>query len=50
VEQRGRADEIAAGLPGDAAVGLGVFELVDGGEMTVGQDRVGERPQMLGRR
>jgi hypothetical protein len=36
VEARGGADEIGAGSVGDAALGLGLFELVDGGEVTMG--------------
>ncbi|HEV8190845.1 MAG TPA: hypothetical protein VGP82_05090 [Ktedonobacterales bacterium] len=36
-------------MEGDAARGLGVFELIDGGEMAVGQGGIGQRPQMLSR-
>jgi len=36
VEERGGADEIAARLQGDAALGLGIFELVDGSEVAIG--------------
>jgi hypothetical protein len=47
VEQGGGADEIGACLQGDTALGLDVFEFVDAGEMSVGQHRVGQRPQVL---
>jgi hypothetical protein len=40
---------MAAGLQGHAARGLGVFEVLDGGEMAVGQGSIGQRPEMLGR-
>ena len=48
-EQGGRADEIGAGLQRDAALGLGVLQRLDGGEVPVDQHGVGERPQMFGR-
>jgi len=48
MEQGGGADEIRAGLQRQAAGGLGVLQLVDRGEMVIGERRVGERPQMLG--
>src|SRR5260221_502779 len=47
--QRGRPNEVGTRLEGDAARSLGVFELVDRSEMAVGQGRVGQRPQVLGR-
>ena len=49
VEPRGRPNEVGTRLEGDAARGLGVLELVDRSEMAVGQGRVGQRPQVLGR-
>ncbi len=48
VEQGGGADEVGPRLKGDAACGLGVLKVVDGGEMAVGERGVGERPEMLG--
>jgi len=48
MEQRGGADEVAARVEGDAARGLGIFELVDGGEVPIDQHGVRQRPQMLG--
>ena len=48
MEQRGGADEVAARVEGDAALGLGIFELVDGGEVPIDQHGVRQRPQMLG--
>src|SRR5260221_5935520 len=47
VEQGGGADEIAACLQGDTARGLDVFQLVDAGEVAIGQDGVGQRPQVV---
>jgi hypothetical protein len=49
VEPRRGANEIGSRLEGDAALGLGIFQLVDRGEMPVGQRCVGEWPEMLGR-
>jgi len=37
------ADEVGAGLQGDAARGLGIFEILDQGEVPVDQHRVGQR-------
>jgi len=48
MEQGGRADEIRASLQRQAAGGLSVLQVVDGGEVAIGEHRVGERPQMLG--
>ena len=48
MEQRGGADEVAARVEGDAARGLGIFELVDGSEVAIDQHGVRQRPQMLG--
>ena len=48
VEERGGADEITPGLERHTAGGLGVLEVLNGGEMAVDQDGVGEGPQMLG--
>ena len=36
-------------MQGDTALGLRVFEIVNAGEVAVGQHRVGQRSQMLGR-
>jgi hypothetical protein len=47
-EARGGADEIAALLQGDTASGLRVFQLVEVSEMAVDQDRIGQRPEVLG--
>lgn len=35
------------GLEVDTALGLGVLQVIDRGEMTIGERRVGQRPQML---
>src|SRR5271166_1549150 len=48
VEPRRPADEIGAGLQGDAALRLGVFQLLDASEVPVDQHAVGQRPQMFG--
>jgi len=48
-KQRGRADRIWPLLQGDTAGRLGVFQIVNVGEMAVDQRCVGEQPQMLGR-
>jgi len=48
MEAGGGANEIGLRLQGDTACGLSVLEIVDRGEMPVGQDGVGERPEMLG--
>lgn len=48
MEQCCGTDEIRPGLQGDTALGLDVFELVDGGEVAIGQDGVGQRPEVLG--
>ena len=48
MEQGGRADEIGPSLQCHTALGLDVFQLVDGGKVAVDQDGVGERPEMLG--
>ena len=47
MEQRGGADEIRVSLQRRAAGGLSVLQLVDGGEVAIGERGVGERPQML---
>ncbi len=49
VEERGGADQVRASLEGDAALGLSVFELINTGEMAIGERGVGQRPQMFGR-
>ena len=35
------------GLEVDTALGLGVLQIIDRGEVTIGERRVGQRPQML---
>jgi hypothetical protein len=47
MEERGGADEIAAGLQRDAALRLGVLQVVDAGKVAVGQHYIGEQPEML---
>src|SRR5262245_25715527 len=47
-EESGRADEIWLALQVDAALSLHVLQLVDRGEVAVGEDRVAERPEVLG--
>lgn len=47
MEQRRRADEGGLLLEAGTARGLCVFERLDGGEVAIGQDGVGQRPQML---
>lgn len=44
-----RADEVASGLQRDAAGGLGILQVLKGGEVLVGQRRVRQWPQVLGR-
>jgi hypothetical protein len=45
VEQRGGVDEIAPRLQGDPALGLGIFERVDAGEMAVDEAPIGQWPR-----
>ena len=47
-EACGRADHVRAGLQGGAAGELGIFELLDRGELPVDEAGVGERPQSPG--
>ena len=49
VEEGRRADEIGAGLQGDAAFRLGILQLLDARKMPVDQHRVRQWPQMLSR-
>jgi hypothetical protein len=49
VEEGGGADEIQLALEVDAALGLHVLQLVDRREVLVGEDRIAERPEVLGR-
>lgn len=49
VKAGGRANKVRLLLERDAASELGVFQVLDGGEMLVDETRVGQRPQMLGR-
>lgn len=48
MEERGGADEVGTRLEGDAARRLGIFELVNRGEMVIGQRGVRQRPEVLG--
>jgi hypothetical protein len=48
-EEGGGADALRLALQSDAARGLGVFEVVNRGEMPIGQRGVGQWPQMLRR-
>jgi hypothetical protein len=47
MEERRGADEIGAALQGDTALGLGILQLFDAGEVPVDQHRVGVWPQVL---
>ena len=47
VEAGRRPNQIGTGLQCYTASGLGVFELLNGGEMAIHQDGIGERPEML---
>jgi len=49
MERGGRADHVRPVLQFEAAGELGVLQLLDRSEMPVEQDRVGQRPEMLGR-
>ena len=49
MEPRRGADELAVRLKRDAALCLGVLQVIDRGEMAVRQGRVGQRPEMFGR-
>ena len=49
VETGRRADEVGTGLEGDTAGGLGILQIIDRGEMAIGQCGVGEWPEMFGR-
>lgn len=42
------ADEVASALQHHGPGSLGIFQLLEGGDVLVGQRRVGQRPQMLG--
>lgn len=46
-EERGGADHIGLSLQRDATRGLGILEVVNGGEVTIGQDGIRQRPEML---
>ena len=48
VEQGGGAVQDGTGLEADTASRLDILQLLDGGEMRVHQDGIGEGPQMLG--
>jgi len=48
-EPRRRADQIGVALQRDAALRLGVLQLLDSGEVPIDQHRVGQRPQVLSR-
>ncbi len=48
-EARRGADEIEAGLQGDAALRLGILQLLDAGEVPIDQHRVRQCPQMFSR-
>jgi len=48
VKAGGRADEIGSRLEGSAASKLGIFQLLDGGEVLVDECGVGQWPQVLG--
>jgi hypothetical protein len=47
MEERGGADQIGTGLQRDTPSGLGLLELVDGGEVAVDQDGIGQLPQVF---
>ena len=49
MKERGGADEVGARLEGDTAQRLRLFEVVDAGEVPVGEHRVGQGPEVLGR-
>ena len=48
MEAGGRADALGLGLQGGAAGKLGVFQVLDAGEMLVDECSVGQRPEVLG--
>ena len=48
MEEGGGADQVRPGLERDTALGLGVLQVVNRGEMAVGKRGVGERPQVFG--
>ena len=48
MEAGGRTDEIRPALEGSAAGELGIFEVLNGGEVLVDQGGVGQRPEVLG--
>ncbi len=47
MEQRGGADTFALSLEDGTPSKLGVFQVLDGGEVLVDERRIGERPEML---
>jgi len=49
VEEGSGADDIGTRLQSDAALCLDVFQVVDRGEVPIGQYGIGERPKMFGR-
>jgi hypothetical protein len=49
MEQRCGADQVWPGLERRTAGGLNVFELVDGGNVAIHQDGIGQGPEVLGR-
>ncbi len=48
-EQRGGADEVVTRLQRDAAGGLRIFQVLDAGEVAIGQRGVGQWPEMFSR-
>ncbi len=48
MEACGGAHEVASGVERDAALGLRLLELGDGGEMAIGQGSVAQAPEMFG--
>jgi hypothetical protein len=49
VKTGGRANEVGTDLEGDTAGSLGVLQVVNRGEMPIGQRGVGESPEVFGR-
>lgn len=49
MEASGRANALRLGLQGGAAGKLGVFQVLDGGEMLVDQRGVRQWPEVFGR-
>ena len=47
MEPSRRANQVGTRLERDAALSLGIFQIIDASEMAIGEDSVGERPEVF---